>query len=86
MITKDRVLNLHKSTTMRFSGTTKAVLVALVGASSQLQDAMMRWWGIEKSDAMLIMLVVSAVVSGLGMAGTAKGYLDSSNKKPVEER
>jgi len=86
MITKARILSLHKSTTMRFGATTKAVLVALVGASSQLQDAMMRWWDIQQSDAMLIMIAVSALVGSLGMAGTAKGYLDSADKKPVEER
>ena len=82
----EKAKHLHKSTTMQFSNISLAVLTALVGASAQLQDAFVRWWGINEQDAMLIMVVVAAIVGTIGATGAAKGYMDSSSKKPVDER
>jgi len=83
---KNKIPHLYKSTTIKFATISKAILVALVGASNQVQDAFVRWWGLDQADASLLMLVIGAVVGAIGLVGESKGYMDTNSKPFVEHR
>ncbi len=70
--------HLHKSVTMRFT----AFVTFVSMYKEQIEGAIVRHFNFNAEDVAFILTMLIAI----GSAGIAKGYVDSKNKPPLEER